>query len=86
MPELLFIGVIAFVLALGITRAVLVVHEDEKAIISRLGRPERVAEPGPHILIPLIQSAHLYDITDAMERARFEAAQSRLEQSFLEGQ
>lgn len=58
----LFVAIVA-VLAF---KRIKIVHEDQRLLVERLGRFHRVCEPGRHLVMPFIETAHLVQLNEAL--------------------
>ena len=75
MPELVsaFIGLlIAIVVVTILLRSVRVIRQQQVGVVERLGKFRRTLEPGPHLLVPIIDSVIYYQVVDPV-RAAYEA-------------
>ncbi len=54
MPELIVLAVLLFAVIIGLTQAVVIVHQQRVRVVERLGKFRRTLEPGPHLVVPLV--------------------------------
>ena len=52
--------------AIVILKRIKIVHDDQRLLIERLGRFHRVCEPGRHLVLPFIETAHLVRLNEAL--------------------
>ncbi len=57
--------VVAMVAVLALKR-IKIVHGDQRLLVERLGRFHRICEPGRHLVMPFIETAHLIRLNDAL--------------------
>lgn len=57
--------VVAMVAVLVLKR-IKIVHGDQRLLIERLGRFHRICEPGRHLVMPFIETAHLIRLNEAL--------------------
>lgn len=57
--------VVAMVAVLVLKR-IKIVHGDQRLLIEQLGRFHRICEPGRHLVMPFIETAHLIRLNEAL--------------------
>lgn len=57
--------VVAMVAVLALKR-IKIVHGDQRLLVERLGRFHRICEPGRHLVMPFIETAHLIRLNEAL--------------------
>lgn len=60
-----FLLVVAMVAVLALKR-IKIVHGDQRLLVERLGRFHRICEPGRHLVMPFIETAHLIRLNEAL--------------------
>ena len=57
---------LAAVAAIVILKRIKIVHGDQRLLVERLGRFHRVCEPGRHLVLPFVETAHLIQLNEAL--------------------
>lgn len=57
--------VVTMVAVLALKR-IKIVHGDQRLLVERLGRFHRICEPGRHLVMPFIETAHLIRLNEAL--------------------
>lgn len=68
-----------WLIVVSVRRAIFRVHEHERLIVFRLGKPTGVRGPGWVMLVPYIQSGVKFDLTDDLDARLIAAYQQQFD-------